>query len=72
MGEIKVADVHAQVAINPYYDFDFTTAKAGVCAPGERQEAALTAMLDEILAWSRALRTVRDSTAGTDRQLTPT
>ena len=63
MGEIKIADVHAQVAINPYYDFDFTDSKAGVCAPGERQETALTTMLDEVLAWSRALRVLRDPTA---------
>jgi hypothetical protein len=60
MGEIKVADVHAQVAINPYFDFDFTDSTAGVCAPGERQETALTTMLDEVLAWSRALRMLRD------------
>ncbi|HEX6359159.1 NADPH-dependent FMN reductase [Actinophytocola sp.] len=67
MGEIKIADVHAQVAINPYFDFDFTDSKAGVCAPGERQETALTLMLDEILEWSRALRTLRDSTESTGK-----
>lgn len=60
MGEIKVADVHAQVAINPLHDFDFTDSTAGVCAPGERQEAALITMLDEVLAWSGALRVLRD------------
>jgi NAD(P)H-dependent FMN reductase len=60
MGEIKIADVHAQVAINPYVDFDFTESEAGVCAPGERQVTALISMLDEVLAWSRALRVLRD------------
>ncbi|MFC4117148.1 NADPH-dependent FMN reductase [Nonomuraea zeae] len=60
MGEIKIADVHAQVAINPYVDFDFTGSAAGVCAPGERQEAALALMLDEVFAWSGALRVLRD------------
>jgi NAD(P)H-dependent FMN reductase len=55
MAEIKVADVHAQVAIT-FADFDFTESGAGVCAPGERQEALLTTMLDEILEWSRALQ----------------
>jgi NAD(P)H-dependent FMN reductase len=72
LGEIKVADVHAQVAINPYFDFDFTESAAGVCAPGERQETALTAMLDEVLAWSRALRVLRDPTASTGRRPEPT
>ena len=66
MGEIKVADVHAQVAINPYFDFDFTDSQAGVCAPGERQETALLSMLDEVLAWSRALRVLRAPTASAD------
>ncbi|MEV6038639.1 NAD(P)H-dependent oxidoreductase [Nonomuraea sp. NPDC052116] len=66
MGEIKIADVHAQVAINPYFDFDFTDSKAGVCAPGERQETALITMLDEVLAWSQALRVLRDPTASAD------
>lgn len=56
MAEIKVADVHAQVAINPFIDFDFTESDAGVCAPGDRQEALLTLMLDEVLEWSRALQ----------------
>jgi NAD(P)H-dependent FMN reductase len=60
MGELKVADVHAQVAINPYVDFDFTDSTAGVVAPGERQETALTTMLDEVLAWSTALRALRE------------
>jgi NAD(P)H-dependent FMN reductase len=60
MGEIKVADVHAQVAINPFHDFDFTNSAAGAVAPGERQETALATMLDEVLAWSRAFRVLRD------------
>lgn len=72
MGEIKVADVHAQVAINPYVDFDFTDSAAGVVAPGERQETALATMLDEVLAWSRALRVLRDPTASTDPRPGPT
>src|SRR6266704_1768869 len=41
MGEIKIADVRAQVALSLYSDFeDFTTLK-----PGPRQEAAVNAML---------------------------
>jgi NAD(P)H-dependent FMN reductase len=72
MGEIKIADVHAQVAINPYYDFDFTDSKAGVCTPGERQETALITLLDEVLTWSHALRVLRDPTASAGRQPEPT
>jgi NAD(P)H-dependent FMN reductase len=71
MAEIKIADVHAQVAINPYFDFDFTDSAAGVCAPGERQETALTTMLDEVLAWSRALRVLRDPAESTDPRPEP-
>jgi NAD(P)H-dependent FMN reductase len=63
MAEIKVADVHAQVAINPFVDFDFTDSPAGVVAPGERQEALLTTMLDEILEWSRVLRPLHRTAA---------
>ncbi|SDM15129.1 NADPH-dependent FMN reductase [Nonomuraea jiangxiensis] len=63
MGELKIADVHAHVAINPYHDFDFTDSEAGVCVPGERQETALNTMLDEVLAWSQALRVLREPAA---------
>ncbi|CAM4064727.1 NADPH-dependent FMN reductase [Kibdelosporangium persicum] len=59
MGEIKIADVHAQVAISLYHDFDFSDSPLGAVAPGERHETTLTTMLDEVLAWSRALRVLR-------------
>lgn len=71
LGELKVADVHAQVAINPYVDFDFSDSAAGVCVPGERQETALATMLDEVLEWSRALRTLRDPAAPTPARKAP-
>ena len=55
MGEIKIADVRAQVALSLYSDFeDFTTLK-----PGPRQEAAVNAMLDDLVAWGRALQPLR-------------
>lgn len=63
MGEIKIADVHAQVALNLYTDFDLTGSDTGVCAPSGHQETALTTMLGEILEWSYALRMLRDPTA---------
>lgn len=72
MGEIRIADVHLQVAINPFVDFDFTESELGVCAPGERQEGLLAGMLDEILEWSRALRVLRDPAASADSRPGPT
>jgi len=55
MGEIKVADVRAQVALSMYDDFEnFATFK-----PRAQQESAVTAMLDDLVAWGRALQAVR-------------
>lgn len=55
MGEIKVADVRAQVALSLYTDFEnFSTLK-----PGPHQEAAVNAMLDDLVAWGQALQTMR-------------
>jgi NAD(P)H-dependent FMN reductase len=55
MGEIKVAAVRAQVALSMYTDFEgFTTFK-----PGAHQEAAVNAMLDDLVAWGGALQALR-------------
>ena len=55
MGEIKVAGVRAQVALSMYTDFEsFSTFK-----PGPHQEAAVNAMLDDVVAWGGALQTMR-------------
>lgn len=55
MGEIKVADVRAQVALSLYTDFEnFSTLK-----PGPQQEAAVNAMLDDLVPWGQALQTMR-------------
>src|SRR5205814_2352770 len=55
MGEIKVADVRAQVALSLYTDFEsFTTFK-----PGPQQEPAVNAMLDDLIPWGEAMKTVR-------------
>jgi len=55
MGEIKIADVRAQVALSLYADFEnFTTFK-----PGPRQEASVQAMLDDLVPWGQALQTLR-------------
>ena len=55
MGEIKVADVRAQVALSLYTDFEnFSTLK-----PGPQQAAAVNAMLDDLVPWGQALQTMR-------------
>jgi len=55
MGELKVADVRAQVALSLYTDFEnFSALK-----PGPNQEAAVNAMLDDLVAWGHALQTMR-------------
>lgn len=63
--EVRVVVVPTQVELSVFKDFDFTGSDptdptaAGVIAPGEDREPTLTAMLDEVVAWSRALRTIR-------------
>ena len=55
MGEIKVADVRAQVALSLFTDFEnFSTLK-----PGPHQEAAVNAMLDDLVPWGQALQAMR-------------
>jgi hypothetical protein len=55
MGEIKVAAVRAQVALSLFTDFEnFSAFK-----PGPHQETAVTAMLDDLVAWGGALQTMR-------------
>jgi NAD(P)H-dependent FMN reductase len=55
MGEIKVADVRAQVALSMHTDFEsFSTFK-----PRPKQEAAVNAMLDDLVAWGQALQAMR-------------
>ena len=55
MGEVKVADVRAQVALSLFTDFEnYVTFK-----PAPHQERAVTAMLDDLIAWGEALKTMR-------------
>lgn len=55
MGELMVADVRAQVALSLYADFE----NFSVFKPAPRQEAAVNAMLDQVIAWGGALKTLR-------------
>src|SRR4029077_14977375 len=59
MGELQVADVRAQVALSLFTDFENFT----VFKPGRHQEAAVNAMLDQVLAWGGALKTLREQAA---------
>jgi NAD(P)H-dependent FMN reductase len=55
LGELKVADVRAQCALSLFTDFEnFTTFK-----PQPSQEAAVEAMLNDLIPWGRALQAMR-------------
>jgi len=55
MGELQVADVRAQVMLSLYTDFEnFTTFK-----PAGHHEKSVNAMLDQLISWGGALKTVR-------------
>ena len=55
MGELMVADVRAQVMLSLFTDFEnFSKFK-----PDPRHEAEVNTMLDQVIAWGGALRTVR-------------
>ena len=55
MAELQVADVRAQVALSLFTDFtNFST-----FTPAAFQAEAVGAVLDQVVAWSRALKSVR-------------
>jgi NAD(P)H-dependent FMN reductase len=55
MGEIQIADVRSQVMLSLFTDFEnFTTFK-----PDPHHEAAVNAMLDQVIAWGGALKPLR-------------
>jgi NAD(P)H-dependent FMN reductase len=55
MGELQVADVRAQVAFSLFTDFE----NFSVFAPGAHHEEPLNTMLDQVVAWSGALESLR-------------
>jgi len=55
MGELLVADVRAQVALSLFTDFEnFSTFN-----PAPMHERSVTVMLDQVIAWGGALKTLR-------------
>ncbi|MEV6612045.1 NAD(P)H-dependent oxidoreductase [Kutzneria sp. NPDC051319] len=55
MGELQVADVRAQVALSLFTDWEHFTN----FAPGSHHKESVTTMLDQVVAWGTALRTLR-------------
>jgi NAD(P)H-dependent FMN reductase len=55
MGELQIADVRSQVALSLFTDFEnFSTFK-----PQALHERSLKSMLDQLVAWSGAMKSVR-------------
>jgi NAD(P)H-dependent FMN reductase len=57
MAEIQVADVRAQVAFSLYNDFE----NFSVLKPNAGHETALKLMLDQLLAWGTAMKSLREA-----------
>ena len=55
LGELRVADVRAQVALSLHDDFEAYT----TFTPSEAVERKADEMLDQVVAWGRALRSLR-------------
>jgi NAD(P)H-dependent FMN reductase len=60
MGELQVADVRAQVMLSLATDFEnYTQFK-----PAASHEKAVGTLLDQLVAWSNAMKTLREPAAG--------
>jgi NAD(P)H-dependent FMN reductase len=61
LAEVKVACVRSQVALSLFTDFSFgDITEPGTCAPARHHEQVLHRMLDEIIAWAGALKSLRE------------
>ena len=56
MGEMQVAGVRAQVGLSLFTDFE----NFSVFKPAAQREPSVNAMLDQVIAWGGALKTLRD------------
>ena len=59
MGELQVADVRSQVMLSLMTDFENFT----VFKPHPRHEKSVNEMLDQVIAWGGALKTLRGKSA---------
>lgn len=57
MAEVQVATVRSQVQLSLFTDFE----NYSVFKPGPQHEPALKAMLDQLVAWAGALKTLREA-----------
>ncbi|WP_437598583.1 NAD(P)H-dependent oxidoreductase [Sorangium sp. So ce590] len=55
MAELQIADVRAQVTLSLYDDFE----NFSVFKPNPRHEASVGKLLDQLLAWAGAMKTLR-------------
>jgi NAD(P)H-dependent FMN reductase len=55
VGELQIADVRNQVALSLFTDFE----NFSVFKPAEHHIASVNAMLDQVIAWSGALKSLR-------------
>ena len=55
MGEVMIADVRAQVMLSLFTDFE----NYSVFKPAERHVESLNTMIDQVIAWGTALKSVR-------------
>jgi len=55
MGELQIADVRAQVGLSLFTDFE----NFSVFKPVPQHEKSVNAMLDQVIAWGGALKTLR-------------
>jgi NAD(P)H-dependent FMN reductase len=61
LAELKVATVRTQVALSLHHDFTIPApTEPGAFTPGPQQNRTLTALLDEVVTWSRALEPIRE------------
>lgn len=58
MGELQVADVRSQVMLSLYTDFE-----KNVFKPNPRHEKSVDDMLNQVIAWGGALKTLREQEA---------
>lgn len=60
MGNLMIADVTAQVSLSLFTDFEnFSTFR-----PDPRHESEVTTLLDQVIAWGGALKTLRAAARG--------
>ncbi|GAA2101289.1 NAD(P)H-dependent oxidoreductase [Streptomyces albiaxialis] len=60
LSEVKVATVGGQVALSAFTDFELPDpTQPGEITPGDHHEPTLMEVLDDLVAWSGALRQVR-------------